>query len=320
MTYGEYFDHHGPADFQHFNEEMDQADRESWQSDLRDVVHNDAVKVFGTLLSTPTAAYRDAVPLAGPFPLFLYSGGKGSRADANLELAEYLASHGYVVATVPQLGPSPNELELGSSPNEIGLHADDFDTALERLHELPEIDFQHVAVGGHSAGGEAAIELAFRHAEIQAIVGLDASYGMTGGSSIFRQIAGYQPGREMHASLLDLRRADGSQGAKLDLSAVDRLRWASVDRILFAGAYHGDFTEWGMIARVLSIPMPANMTDHTRELGYRVNRQAYQAVLYFLDETLGSQGKEFGSFVESIRNTPGLTYYHSAGVVERPAK
>lgn len=75
--------------------------------------------LFDKLRSTPTAAYGNAPAAHGDFPLVLYSGGKASRADDNVELGEYLASYGYVVATVPQLGPSDHELELGSSPPEI---------------------------------------------------------------------------------------------------------------------------------------------------------------------------------------------------------
>ena len=167
--------------------------------------------------STPTAAYQNASAAPGLFPLVLYSGGKGSRADDNVELAEFLASYGYVVATVPQLGPSDQELELGSSPQEISLHADDFDVALVILRQLNWIDFEHIATAGHSAGGEAAVELALRHSNVRAVVGLDGSYGMAAGARIFRQLPEYVPGRDLHAALLDIRRAEGSQGVKLDL-------------------------------------------------------------------------------------------------------
>jgi len=316
MRYGDYLHHSGPADFQPWNDKMDQLDRESWLSDLRDEVP-DAAKMFAVLRALPAAAYRDAPAVPGQFPLFLFSGGKASRADANVELAEYLASHGYVVAIVPQLGPSPQELELGSSPREIGLHADDYDAALIQLHTLPNIDFQHIAVGGHSAGGEVAVELAFRHSEVNAVVGLDASYGMLGGVRVLRQLPGYVSGRQMNAALLDLRRAEGSQDVKLDLTAIDALHWPEIYRLVFDKAYHGDFTEWGMIAYVLSIPMPANSHDHTRELGYRVNVRVCEAVLYFLEARLRSRVDALTKFLSSVQN-PGIAYTHVGGGSKAP--
>jgi len=285
MTYGEYLHHDGPADFQSFNEELDKMDAESWLSDLQQLVP-DAEETYKRVLALPTAAHRDAPLARGHFPLVLFSGGKASRADANIELAEYLASHGYVVATVPQLGPSDQQLELGSSAKEISLHADDFDAALTALHALSRIDFDRVATGGHSAGGEVAAELAMRHPEVKVVFGLDASYGMTSGARIFRELPEYDPKRHFAAALLDLRRANGSQGVKLDLTAIDALHWSHRSREEFAGAYHGDFTEWGMVAYIVGIPMPKDMTDHTRALGHQVNVRACKAVLRFLDAHL----------------------------------
>jgi dienelactone hydrolase len=285
MTYGDYLRHDGPPDLQAFNAQLDETDRESWLSDLREIVP-DADKTYARLLALPAAAHRDAPPSPGRFPLVLYSGGKGARADDNVELAEFLASHGYVVATVPQLGPSETDLALGSSAKEIALHADDFEAALGVLRALPYVDFDRIAAAGHSAGGEAAAELAMRHSNIRAVVGLDASFGMTSGARVFRQLPEYAPRRAVGAALLDLRRANGSQGVTLDLTAVDALRWRHVSRIMIDGAYHGDFTQWGMVAYVLGIPMPAAMKDHTRALGHDVNVRAYKAVLEFLDAYL----------------------------------
>jgi hypothetical protein len=43
----------------------------------------------------------------------------------------------------------------------------------------------------------------------------------------------------------------------LDLTAIDALRWSHVSHVMIDNAYHGDFTEWGMVAYILTIPMPA---------------------------------------------------------------
>jgi hypothetical protein len=115
MKYGDYLRHEGPTEFEVINNELDKNDQESWLSDLREL-SPPGQTTFNELLSTPVAAYLNAPPARGRFPLVLYSGGKASRADDNVELGEYLASHGYVIATVPELGPSSQDIELGSSP------------------------------------------------------------------------------------------------------------------------------------------------------------------------------------------------------------
>jgi hypothetical protein len=312
MTYGDYLHHHGPSDFRQFDEQLDTLDTESWLSDLRELAAPGR-PMFDKLLSTRTAAHRNAPAAHGFFPLVLYSGGKASRADANVELGEYLASYGYVVATVPQLGPSDQELELGSSPQEISLHTDDFDVALTSLRNLPEIDFDHIGTAGHSAGGEVAAELAMRHPEVRAVIGLDASFGMTGGASIFKQLPEYVPGQQIGAALLDLRRAEGSQGVKLDLDAIDALRWTDVYRVAFEKAYHGDFTEWGMVAWKLSIPMPPNAYGHTRQIGYYVNRRACHVILDFLEAQLRGRTEGLDDLKVGMQHEPGVTFSHFSG-------
>ena len=309
MTYGDYLHHLGPNDFRQFDEQLDKMDADSWLSDFRELTPP-GQPMFDKLLSTPTAAYRNAPAAHGSFPLVLYSGGKGSRADDNVELGEFLASYGYVVATVPQLGPSDEELELGSSPQEISLHADDFDAALSVLGQLPEVNFHKIATAGHSAGGEAAVELALRHPQVRAVVGLDASYGMTSGARIFKQLPEYAPGRDIDAALLDLRRAEGSQGVKLDLDAIDALHWTAVYRVAFEKAYHGDFTEWGMVAWKLSIPMPTNRYGHTRRIGYNVNRSACRAVLDFLEAQLRGRSEALGDLQRAMQQEPGVAFSH----------
>lgn len=56
------------------------------------------------ILDTPMAAVRDAEPAVGKFPAVLWSARHATPA-AQAVLSEYLASHGYLVATVRGLGP-----------------------------------------------------------------------------------------------------------------------------------------------------------------------------------------------------------------------
>ncbi|HXI02098.1 MAG TPA: acyl-CoA thioester hydrolase/BAAT C-terminal domain-containing protein [Candidatus Saccharimonadales bacterium] len=309
MTYGDYLRHDGPSGLHEFNELLDRMDMESWLADMQELTPP-GQPMLDRLLATPTAAYRDAPQARGRFPLVLYSGGKGSRADDNVELGEFLAGHGYMVAVVPQLGPSPDEPALGSSAGEIAMHADDFDAALAALHQVPGVAFDRIAAAGHSAGGEAALELALRHPEVRAVIGLDASYGMVGGARVCRELPGYAPGREIDAALLDLRRSEGAQGVKLDLESIDSLQWSDVYRGLFENAYHGDFTEWGMIAWKLSIPMPQNPYGHTRQIGVQVNRTACRAVVDFLDARLGGRPEALQDLQRTLDGESGVHYSH----------
>lgn len=308
MRYGDYFHFDGPPDFKALDDALERGDRESWTADLAGASPNGAA-IFAKLLATPAAAFANAAIAPGRFPVVLYAPGLGARADANAELGEYLASHGYVVAVVPQLGAFEADLENGSSPAEIALHARDMEVAADVLRRQPGLDMARLAIIGHSAGGIAALDFAMRHPETKAAVGLDGSYGFRGGEKIFSRVPDYAPGR-IRASILDLRRANGVQGADLDLSAVNDA--VSADRYLvaFPHMFHGDFTEFGPIGLKLAVPLPPNKDGRTRQTGYDGNQHAYRALLSFLDATLRGKPSGMAELVAEIRKSEGTSIVH----------
>ncbi len=312
MRYGDYFHYEGDKDFRELNDELEKYDRRSWLEDLNEVSPN-GTKIFATLCATPVAAIRNARPASGRFPVVLYAGGLGSRADANVELGEYLASHGYIVATVPQLGPSAEETSLETTAGEAGVHVDDLEFALKALRDLSDVDAQHLAIAGHSAGGVAALQFAIRNAEVTAVVGLDGSYGMAPEphrtEEVMKVLNQLQSGH-VNASLLDMRRANGVQGAKLDATVVDRMARSDRYLVTLTKMFHGDFTEFGTIGLKLSVPLPANNDGRTRETGFTGNQHAYRAMLAFLNAKLKGQPEALDSFLAEISHTDGATMVH----------
>jgi pimeloyl-ACP methyl ester carboxylesterase len=311
MRYRDYFHFDGPSDFEALDNALERSDHESWISDLSEVSH-DGREILARLLSTPVAAFANAALAPGRFPVVLYAPGLGARADANVELAEYLASHGYVVATVPQLGPSDADLTLGSAPAEIALHVRDMEVAADVLRRQPGLDATRLAVIGHSAGGIAALDFAMQHPETQAVVGLDGSYGFRGGARIVKRLPGYAPGR-IAGSILDLRRANGVQGADLDLSALDDAVAADRYLVTFPHMFHGDFTEFGTIGLKLAIPMPPNRDGRTRQTGYEGNQHAYRALLSFLDARLRDSRSGTAELVAEIHRSEGTMVHLAPG-------
>jgi dienelactone hydrolase len=310
MRYGDYFHFDGPADFKALDDELERDDRESWTSDLAGGSPN-GTEIFSKLLATPVAAVRNAAMARGRFPVVLYAPGLGARADANVELAEYLASHGYMVAVVPQLGPSAADLANGSLPAEIALHVRDMEVAADELRRQPEPDMERLAVVGHSAGGIAALDFAMQHPDTKAVVGLDGSYGFRGGAKIVERLPDYAPGR-IRASILDLRRANDVQGADLDLAVLDDAVAADRYLVAFPHMFHGDFTEFGPIGLKLAVPLPPNHDGRTRQTGYDGNQHAYRALLSFLDAKLRGRSSGMAELTAEIRQSEGATIVHLA--------
>jgi pimeloyl-ACP methyl ester carboxylesterase len=312
MRYGDYFHYEGSNDFRELNGDLEKYDRGSWLEDLNEVSPS-GTEIFARLCSTPAAAIRNARPASGRFPVVLYAGGLGSRSDANVELGEYLASHGYIVATVPQLGPSAEETSLETTAGEAGVHVGDLEFALKVLRDLPDVDVKHLAIAGHSAGGVAALQFAIRNPEVRVVVGLDGSYGMAPEpqrrEEVMKVLNQLQPGH-VNAFLLDMRRANGVQGAKLDPAVVDRMVRSDRYLVTFTKMFHGDFTEFGTIGLKLSIPLPPNNDERTRETGFVGNQHAYRAALDFLDANLKSQPEAMSLFLAEIAHTDGATIVH----------
>jgi hypothetical protein len=137
------------------------------------------------LRDAPSAAFPEAVAAGGPFPLILYAGEPGAAGPDNTVLAEYLASHGYVVAAV--------------SGTETGL-----DAALGAVAGLSYVSRDAIAVVARGQAWLPAVEFAAARPAVRAILGLDPPPGAP---------AAVAPGRSL--AVLQLRAGapvDGSHG------------------------------------------------------------------------------------------------------------
>src|SRR5262249_24046580 len=110
-------------------------------------------RVQDELLNTPTPCVRDAAAAEGPFPLVTYHAVAGSTFDHTPILRVYLASHGYVAFGSAFQEPS------GESFNVDGklTSARDMQFLTGYAKQLPNVDWHHVGVIGHSAGAHATL-------------------------------------------------------------------------------------------------------------------------------------------------------------------
>ena len=72
------------------------------------------------LLHTPAFSLRDAPPAEGHFPLVIYAPGYWAIPLTRTSTAEYLASHGYVVAMSPSPGESALRMTFDTAGQEQG--------------------------------------------------------------------------------------------------------------------------------------------------------------------------------------------------------
>ena len=246
---------------------------------LRGVIKGE--EVLQHLLHAEVAGRWGAKAAKGRFPVVLYASGLNETwQQANFVLGEYLASHGYVVAAVGQLGSSPVRTNFG-------INAVDFETLLRDLEytwaivqRLSFADRNRLAVMGHSVGGALGLALTMRGGEADAVIGLDAAYTNKRVAEVMKSAPYYSAGA-VRVPLLDLRRANNKE----DLTILDALRHSDRYLVEIPGVQHADFTSFPFIARLY----PAKIEARTPELGAQGYGRVCRSVLGFLKAQLQNE-------------------------------
>ena len=122
--------------------------------------------MWSRLQATPLEGVREAPPARGRFPLLIGQ----LRPLSTTVTAEYLASHGYVVAMTYSEGPEPG----GAGPG-LDVAVRDMEFAIPQLRALPFVDQASLATLGVSGAGFSQILLAMRHPDVEAACDLESA-------------------------------------------------------------------------------------------------------------------------------------------------
>lgn len=284
-----------------------------------DVIHELAAKrssetissipkpAVASLLAHPVAARSLAKPRPSKYPLVVLVGGLGSETNANFVLAEYLASHGFVVAAISLLGPDERQPEQSTSPESVEANVRDLEFATPVICASVNADCGKLAVAGHSLGAVIGALFANRNGNVSAVVSLDGTYGFKGTGEILTKAVGYVP-LNMRASMLDLRRAEGSQSAKLDLSPILAFAHSDLTLATIPNVHHSDFTSFAVIADRYGIPAEPQYdgTGWNRATGRLGYENSARIVLEYLTARLS--GALADAPISSIEAVPGARF------------
>ena len=139
MRFADYVDQSAPERFAKLNAVMNQRNRD-------DAVGSVARSEFTALQSIEMNAYRNAQPASGRFPAVLYFAGLNSAINSNAIMAEYLASHGYVVASISLIGPSDEQAFQSRTSADFEASVRDMEFAWSVLQGEPNVDSTKLAV------------------------------------------------------------------------------------------------------------------------------------------------------------------------------
>ncbi len=110
----------------------------------------------------------------GKFPVVVYAPGLQTSSIENFALAEYLASHGYLVISSPSRGSENRFFENDAGKN-LETQARDIEFLIAELAKIPSANLDEIATMGFSFGGLANVLSQMRNDNIKAIVSLDGS-------------------------------------------------------------------------------------------------------------------------------------------------
>jgi hypothetical protein len=125
------------------------------------------------VLSSPTAPISNAEPTIGKFPLIIYAPSFGKSSIQNNIGCEYLASHGYIVASVASAGENSQVM----TTDEIGVMAQvqDIEFLINYLEIDDNIDLSKIGTFGYSWGGFSNIIHQMRNDYVKAVASWDGS-------------------------------------------------------------------------------------------------------------------------------------------------
>ncbi len=118
-------------------------------------------------------AVRDAAPKSGKYPVVIYAPSINNTTFENADIAEYLASHGYIVIAAPTIGETSRWIKKDLKHAE--LQVDDIRFLIDHARTLPQADMARVAVAGFSWGGISNVLAAAKDERIKALVCLDGA-------------------------------------------------------------------------------------------------------------------------------------------------
>lgn len=202
------------------------------------------------MVQEPVFARRGAPPATGRFPLVISHPGLGGAFADNFVLAEYLASHGYVVVTSPFLPAGGYGLNVDWDPY---VSVPDISFIIRHTAAWDTVDSQRVAVLGHSYGAQAALIYGMQEWRVQAVISVDSTIENSPPKRPFYELDDPKKFLTRFDKLRVPTLIFASSGSR-DHSFFEKLRHADRRLVLVPNLDHNDFVAHGGVLRPYFAP------------------------------------------------------------------
>lgn len=232
-------------------------------------------------LTRRTASVRNASPAPGTFPVVVI--GTGGWLGATTVLAEYLASHGWiVVATAGQTATSSAaQVTEPAVAIDAGLNAIEF--ALAYASTLPNADPARLALIGFNFDSFSALEFQARYMRALVVVTINGWETIDDRAEVLRTSPWYAPAR-LRVPLLNVHWDEAGSGPQ-NTTFLEGLRYAERRSLVISGLNH-----FGLIGNPLAYPF----SSARQGTGYQYLMRAVHSAL-----TSGIGAGEDGFFSRS---------------------
>ena len=232
------------------------------------------------LMERPTKAIRDADYAEGTFPVLIIGQGLYYESPfSHVVLCEFLASHGYIVATCPLLGTHYRLVNLSVPDLETEIRDLEFVIGTVRGHI--QVTAGSLGVIGYDLGGMAGLILSMRNPSIKAFLSLDAGILFGHSSGLPNSHPDYQE-KNFTIPWMHMTQARFIKTFR-DERGISTL----VDRKSFGDSYlvhvptdnHGEFTSYTMFG--LEDALPGYWGSWKTEASQRYNMICHNILAFF---------------------------------------
>jgi dienelactone hydrolase len=207
-------------------------------------------KTISEWFNTQILADKNAVPVNEKFPLVVVAQGNYHSAHHQAFLCEFLASNGYVVATTPSQtrisGPMTDNSQAVASAEE---QVKDMEFAISSLHRFNNIDFNKIALIGHSFGGRSVLLLQMKNKNVRCLVSLDGGLGLNSAIEDLKKSSSYNPGN-MNVPLLHFYE-DTDEFITPDFSLIDTFNNSKRFVVKISDMHHYYFSSLGVVSGLI---------------------------------------------------------------------
>ncbi len=190
---------------------------------------------IASMLNRKSFAVPNLKATEGNFPLVVYSPGGNERCYENFILAEYLASHGYIVASIALTGDDSQLMKF--EPAEYENSVDDILFVISFMQNFPNVNRSRMGLVGFCWGSMVNVMVANRNANVDVLVDL---FGANNDKATREKIETYRYSRLKNPTLAYMQLAGSPE--ERDNYFLENYLYGGCFQVRYENISHNAFT------------------------------------------------------------------------------